>query len=72
MAEPKNATTAKLKRKKDIFKTERICFRLLGKGLKKISKEFRCCHRGADNSINQSVKISPPLTKREKTPMAVY
>ena len=60
------------KRKKDVFKTERICFRVLNKGFKKINKEFRRCHREADNSINRRVKISPPLTKREKTPMTVY
>jgi hypothetical protein len=41
------------------------------RGLEIMSKGLKDWHRMLNGSVNQRVKISPPLTKREKNPMAV-
>ncbi|MDO8442698.1 MAG: hypothetical protein Q7S81_00300 [bacterium] len=51
----------------DVFKSEKICLKVLIGRFVKLQRDvygFR--------GVNHLVKISPPLTKREKAPMVVY
>jgi len=52
---------------KDIFKSEKICLKVLIKGFSKVQRR---AFRVTDE--DQRANVSPPFSKREKKPMGIY